>query len=122
MTAAAVPAAAPFVRPRLTAPVLRRRRRAAVAVLVAGLAALAVLSAAAGAWLAGPAAGAAGPVPAEARVTVVATRGDTLWHLLRPHVPAGVDRGAYVAAVAEANGLEDPRTLRPGTVVHVPGP
>lgn len=109
--------------PRPTAAVVQRRRRAAVVVVVAALVALAVAAGAVGAWLAGPPGGAAGePVPMDAPATVVVRSGDTLWDLVRPHVPAGADLGAHVAAVADANDLDDPRALRPGTAVRLASP
>lgn len=50
---------------------------------------------------------------------VVVADGDTLWDLVAPYAPAGVDPAVYVAEVAAAGG-HDPRALVPGTVVRLP--
>lgn len=74
-----------------------------------------------GASVAGQPPDAAAPAaaPASRPEYLVVAEGDTLWDLVAPHAPAGVDPSVYVARVA-AEGDLDPRALVPGTVVRLP--
>jgi hypothetical protein len=88
---------------------VRWRRVAVLALLViAGVALLAGLR--------GPAGAAQQQEPGP---LIVVGEGDTVWELVGPHVPAGVDRGVYAAEVVATNDL-DPRHIAPGTVVRLP--
>jgi hypothetical protein len=131
------PAAHPAPRPdlRVVPPLVRRgrrraraqvyaRRRAVVAVIAVGVmvAGAAVIT---GPVLGAPqSAAAAAPVEAVGSVApgsapVVVAQGETVWDLVVPHLPAGTDAQAYVAAVLELNGLEA-TAVAPGTVLRLP--
>lgn len=58
------------------------------------------------------------PTAARFEMTVVMPPGGTLWDLAAMYAP-GEDRAAWIAAVADRNGV-DPATIRPGTPLTVP--
>lgn len=52
------------------------------------------------------------------RIVVVAD-GETLWELVLPHAPEGSDPHAWIAEVAEHNGI-DPGHVQPGDALRIP--
>jgi hypothetical protein len=83
------------------------------------VAALALLVVVAGALLIGARGPAGASVPRAEEAVVVVGPGETVWDLVAPHVPEGVDRAVYAAEVVAANDL-DPQRITPGTAVRLP--
>lgn len=99
-----------------------RRRRVALALLAVVTIALLTGGAAAGTEAGGDPATALRPGPDAARAggrVLVLSEGETLWDVVLPHTPEGVDPAVFVARVVAANGL-DPRSVPPGTLVRLP--
>jgi hypothetical protein len=95
------------------------RRRIAAAVIVVGLVAAGWGGARAAAALAGHPADPLWSAPAIHEQRVVVAPGDTVWSLVGPLAPAGVDQRAWVAEVLAHNDIRA-GTLAPGSVLRIP--